>query len=105
MGDEFKFVMRLNNHSDTNNYCEAIANRFDLEGKRPFGAFDCKATTDEMVPKLQASIQCGPTTELDLPAFDWTNFPQYNNSRRGMPDKYDFDWVFFDPASNFTDSK
>jgi len=45
--------MRMNNISDTGNYCKAIAARCDLESGRsnPFhGATDCKITDPEMVP-------------------------------------------------------
>jgi len=46
--------MRLNNVSDTGHYCSAIASRCDLEANQhkefPFGALDCKATSDTMIP-------------------------------------------------------
>jgi len=102
--DNFTFVMRLNNHSDTNNYCSAIAARCDLQYAKqfPFGALDCKATSNTMIPTHQALIQLGPTTELGLPPFTWNNFTQFNDSSHGMPITYDFDWVFIDPSSNFS---
>jgi len=77
--------MRLNNISDTHHYCSAIASRCDLEKNQdnefPFGALDCKATSDTMIPYHQATIQNGPTTELGLPPFNWTHWPQYHKDR------------------------
>lgn len=102
--EEFQLVMRLNNHSDTGNYCQAIASRCDLQDPKafPFGSCDCKVTSDTLIPNHQAWIQVGPTTVVDLPPFNWTNWPQYIDSAKGMPAYWDFPWVYVDPQVNFT---
>jgi len=104
--DDFRFMMRLNNHSDTNDYCEAIASRCDLQypGDFPFGAVDCKVSADNLVGAHQAWIIDGPTTEF-APPFNWTNWPQYSNNSLGMPEILNFTWVFLDPTANFTLAK
>jgi len=62
--DDFKYVMRLNNISDTGNYCDAIASRCDLARNNsfPFGATDCKCTDANMVATHNAWIIDGPTS-------------------------------------------
>jgi len=108
--NEFIYVMRLNNFSDTQNHCQAIAARCDLESAGgqppftqgfPFGSVDCKATNDQLVGQHQAWIQDGPTYELN-PPFTWADWPQYANDSLGMPSLWNFPWVYYDPASNFT---
>jgi len=103
--DDFVYVMRLNNYTDTGNYCEAIASRCDLNSTPAmFGAIDCKATSDSMVPNHQAWIIVGPTDE-QLPPFNWDAFPTLTgdgNSTAGMPSLYNFPWEFIDPATNFS---
>ena len=95
--------MRMNNISDTGDYCSAIASRCDLayNNSFPFGAVDCKVTSDSLAGNHQAWIISGPTSQ-DLPAFSWENWPQYKGYREGMPDVFDFDWVHMDPNTNFS---
>lgn len=99
--DEFQYVMRLNNISDTGDYCEAIASRCDLNPQTtfPWGAVDCKCTSNDLIEELQAWIQSGPTYELEEP-FSWANWPQYQNVSLGMPQVFNFNWVFSDPYRN-----
>jgi len=101
--EDFKSVMRRNNHSDTGNYCQAIAARCDLErpNSYPSGALDCKVTSDTMVSTHQAWIINGPTAE-NLPPFNWDDWPQYANSSYGIGKLWNFSWVFIDPNNNFT---
>jgi len=99
--------MRLNNYSDTENFCEAIAPRDDLSNTTgspafPFGQLDCKVTNNEMITTQQALVIVGPTTELGLPPFNWLDWPENKRQRVGMPNVYDFNWVFMDPNSNFS---
>jgi Phospholipase B len=85
--------MRLNNVSDTGNYCDAISCRCDLQPHGPgvIGAIDCKATSGNMIGNLEAYIIAGPTTEM-TPAFDWNNWPKYINYSNGMPRSYNYTW-------------
>lgn len=101
--DQFKYIMRLNKHSDTHDYCEAIDSRCDLQYKRdfPFGTIDCKVTSDILIFSHQAWIQLGPTTIIDLPPFNWNDWPQYLNYAKGNPTLYEFPWVLIDPKSDF----
>jgi len=98
--DNFKSVMRLNNYSDTGNYCNAIAARCDLESNTtfPFGAVDCKATDAFMAKNHESWIIDGPTDQ-DLPPFNWDNWPQFASSRIGMPSLWNFSWNFWSPDS------
>jgi len=95
--------MRLNNHSDTGDWCQAIAARCDLESDSefPFGSVDCKSTDDKKVGDHKAWIQDGPTYELE-PPFSWANWPQYQPDYIGMPLLWNFTWVYYDPAQNFS---
>jgi len=104
--DDFRYVMRLNNKSDTGDYCQAIAARCDLSDKREFpnGALDCKATSDTMITNHQSWIIAGPTSE-NLPPFTWEHYPEYNHSRAGIPTLWNFSWVFLDPNTNFTSAE
>lgn len=101
--DDFKFVMRLNNVSDTGDYCQAISSRCDLNPNTsfPWGAIDCKVTSDYLAPTQQAWVIAGPTHQ-DVTPFSWVDWPQYTSSRNGMPDVYDFDWVYVNPNSNYS---
>jgi len=56
--------MRLNNISDTGDYCQAISSRCDLQRKTDFprGALDCKCTDEYMVGNHEAWIIDGPTS-------------------------------------------
>jgi len=100
---QHQYTMRLNNISDTGDYCQAIAARCDLQTNSsfPFGACDCKVTSDFFVGQHQALIIDGPTSET-VPPFNWEDWPQYQNNRVGMPSFYNFSWVFLDPYQNFT---
>jgi len=101
--EEFLYVMRLNNFTDTGDYCAAIAARCDLASNTsfPFGAIDCKATSDYMVGNHEAWLIAGPTSEL-TPPFNWQNWPQFSEQSLGMPALYNFSWVYFDPNTNFS---
>jgi len=101
--EQFEYVMRLNNYSDTHNYCEAISSRCDLNPATtiPWGALDAKVTADWLIPNHEAWIIAGPTSENVTP-FSWNNWKQFNIT--GMPMTFAFDWVFMDPAKNFTNS-
>jgi hypothetical protein len=105
--DDFKFVMRLNNISDSNDYCEAIASRCDLSSNSPFpfpfGAIDSKVTSDSLIYQQEAWVIAGPTTEQDIAPFDWENWPQFNQSRVGMPSVFNFSWIFLAAEPNYND--
>lgn len=93
---DFQTVMRMNNISDTGNYCDAIACRCDLEGPNgpgPFGAMDCKASAASMISSRDAYIISGPTTEL-TPPFSWNNWPTFANYSFGMDRTYNFTWQY-----------
>jgi hypothetical protein len=96
--EDLQIVMRLNNVSDTGNYCDAIACRCDLQPHGPgvIGAIDCKATSASMIGDLEAYIIAGPTTEMN-PIFNWTNWPKYENYSNGMPRSYNYTWQFIEP--------
>jgi len=96
--------MRLNNFSDTHNYCQAIASRCDLNSTTtfPWGALDCKATSDDMIYNQEAWVVSGPTQEINHPPFSWSNWPQFQNNISGIPNTYNFTWQFMDPAANFS---
>jgi hypothetical protein len=102
--EDFKYVMRLNNYSDTENYCSAIASRCDLEYNTsfPFGAVDAKVTSDTLVVNQDAWIVNGPTTTVNLPPFSWDNWPQYSNYSQGLARVYNYDWAYVSLAKNFT---
>jgi len=92
----------MNNHSDTGDYCQAIAARCDLQptgSNMLMGAIDCKVTSDSLVPNHEALIILGPTYE-NLPYFSWAGWPQ--NGMIGLETVYDFEWVFVDPKANFS---
>jgi len=61
----FRYVMRLNNFSDTGDHCQAIASRCDLANGTisglPWGALDCKTTSSAGIADHIAVIQDGPT--------------------------------------------
>jgi len=96
-------VMRMNNFSDTNNYCQAISARCDLNNSIsfPFGAIDSKVTSDALIGNREAWIIAGPTTNLGLPPFNWTAWPQFVNESNGLPNIFNFEWQFAGPG-NFT---
>jgi len=99
--EDFKSVMRMNNISDTQDYCTAIASRCDLAPDQdyPSGAFDCKITSNEWVGQHQNWIISGPTSE-NVPPFNWKDWPSLPMAE--MPEVFNFDWVFVDPSKNFT---
>jgi len=99
--EQFEYVMRLNNYSDTHNYCQAISSRCDLNPNTtfPWGALDAKVTADWLVGNHEAWLIAGPSSE-NLTPFTWNNWKQFN--MEGMPTTYAFDWVFMDPAKNFS---
>jgi len=99
--EDFKHVMRMNNFSDTGDYCDAIASRCDLAPDQdyPSGAFDCKVTSSNLALDHKSWIISGPTAE-NVPPFDWNNWPSLPMAE--MPEVFNFDWVFIDPAHNFT---
>jgi len=100
--NDFHQVMRKNNHSDTGDYCQAIAARCDLQPgseKSLLGAIDCKLTSDHLVPKVQSLIVNGPTDE-NLPPFSWENWP--TTKVEGLEKVYDFNWVLVGPKNEFS---
>lgn len=103
--DDFKYVMRLNNISDTGDYCQAISCRCDLNPTTvfPWGAVDCKVTSEIMAPNHQAWIISGPSSQNIVP-FTWNSWPQYQGYRNGMPTTFEFDWVYMDPNTNYSAS-
>jgi len=102
--EDFKNVMRMNNITDTNDYCEAIASRCDLQPAQtvPWGAYDAKVTSDQWIKNHQAWIISGPTTEVNLKPFTWNDWPNFNERISGIPSTFNFDWVFVSPNQNFT---
>jgi len=102
--EDFKNVMRMNNISDTQDYCQAIASRCDLSPNQtePWGAFDCKITSDKWVSDHQIWLISGPTTSENIPPFTWDDWPNYNILE--TPKVFNFDWVFVDPDRNFSAS-
>jgi len=102
--EDFKFVMRLNNVSDTGDVCDAIASRCDLDSSQdaPWGAIDCKVTSSKWVTDHQAWIISSPTTSKDLPPFTWDNWPEFDQQVASMPEIFEFDWVFLNPPQNFS---
>lgn len=90
-----KHLMRYDNVSDTGDICKAIAPRCDLLqiNASDFGAIDAKVTNRQFTKEMVASIISGPTTEDNLPAFNWDNWP--NAPKRGMPTVFDFDWLLY----------
>jgi len=102
--EDFKNVMRMNNISDTGDYCKAIASRCDLSGAGldPEGSFDCKITNDKWVHDHQVWLISGPTTNENLPPFSWDDWPEFQALE--MPRMFNFDWEFLDPEKNFTSS-
>jgi len=101
---DFQNVMRMNNVSDTRNYCEAISSRCDLQKSQtvPWGAYDCKVTSDKWIQDQQAWIISGPTIQVALPSFKWTDWPNFYQRISGLPTYYNFEWVFVSPDQNFT---
>jgi len=102
--DDFRYVMRLNNVSDTGDVCSAIASRCDLDDTEdePSGAIDAKTTSSRLVTDHQAWIISGPTTIVDLPPFTWSRWPQFEKKVASMPEIFDFDWVLVSPSQNFS---
>ena len=101
--DDMKNVMRLNNVSDTGDFCDAIASRCDLDKTEeyPWGATDCKITSDKMVAQHQNWIISGPTTK-NLPPFTWSDWPRFAKNISEIPKIFNFNWVYVDPKTNFT---
>jgi len=84
----------------------APAARYDLRpGPTPkglaFGEMDTKITSSNMLPHLSFVAISGPTTQhnKELPVFDFAT-TQFQVPHRGIPDRWDFDWVVFHPQSN-----
>lgn len=64
-----------------------------------FGAINAKLTTDEMVPRMEASVVGGPTHDTQ-PVFAWTpaveqQFPA--TYHYGQPESFDFPWFLTSP--------
>jgi len=104
--EQFEYVMRLNNLSDTHNYCQAISSRCDLNPVTtfPWGAIDAKLTTDKLIPNHESWIISGPTSQ-SVPVFSWNNWPEFSSNITGMPMTFNFDWVFISPSNNFSVSE
>jgi len=103
--EDMRFVMRLNNYSDTSNWCQAISSRCDLSSNRtfPFGAIDSKVTANFLIDDQSAWIIAGPTTELGIVPFSWSNWTKFTNESLGLPMSYNFGWQFITPY-NFSTS-
>jgi len=102
--EDVKAVIRMNNISDTNDYCLAIAGRCDLSPKEtdPWGSIDGKVTSDKFVSDHKMWIVSSPTTSENIPPFTWDDWP--NHHVLEIPRVLDFDWVFVDPNRNFSTS-
>ncbi|KAL7720127.1 Phospholipase B-like [Entamoeba marina] len=70
-----------------------IASRYDLDEKRPspFGAVDCKVGSKRM--GTGAWVYGAPSHDDQTP-FVWSESVFSDVVHKGMPDRYDFDWVF-----------
>lgn len=67
--------------------------RSDLQSSNPSpgGCYDTKVSNLSMILSMQAEVINGPTYD-DLPAFDWSAWPDYAKVHQGIPDLMKFDW-------------
>merc|ERR1739848_430504 len=95
--DSFKAVLRYNDYLNDplseGNPMWAICSRGDLTATNPgpFGCYDTKVTSDDLVGDLIAHTINGPTRSHGLPPFKWAAFN--NTVHEGEPEVYDFDFV------------
>jgi Phospholipase B len=91
-----KIVMRYNDYLNDPysllNACYSISARCDLNKNNPFGGLDSKVSNYTLSKQSITHAISGPTNEY-LPIFDWKAFP--NVTRKGVPDRFDFDFVAF----------
>jgi len=95
--ESYQALLRYNNYQndpiENDNPMWAICSRGDLSqhDPSPSGCYDTKSANLTMIWGLQASVINGPTY-VDLPPFDWTDWPAYANVHAGIPDLMKFDW-------------
>lgn len=88
-----------------NNAGDGISARYDLDVHFNLsGGIDVKVSNLELISKMTAIAVSGPTTENNsenLPVFDWKEIERKhslsNQSRLGVPDKFDFPYVVMSP--------
>eukprot|EP00792_Barthelona_sp_PAP020_P006934 TRINITY_DN3088_c1_g1_i1.p1 TRINITY_DN3088_c1_g1~~TRINITY_DN3088_c1_g1_i1.p1 ORF type:complete len:551 (+),score=134.84 TRINITY_DN3088_c1_g1_i1:125-1777(+) len=97
--DYFMIVMRYNKYQ-TDPYsigdpANALCSRYDLRTKHAsaFGCLDAKITSNKLIEEGDGIIQCGPTHDDQKP-FSWSDSKFYKEKHDGMPNTYDFGWVF-----------
>eukprot|EP01117_Protostelium_nocturnum_P005086 TRINITY_DN183_c0_g1_i1.p1 TRINITY_DN183_c0_g1~~TRINITY_DN183_c0_g1_i1.p1 ORF type:complete len:521 (-),score=165.39 TRINITY_DN183_c0_g1_i1:104-1666(-) len=79
------------------NSCNGIASRCDLNPvhPRPYGALDCKLTSNELSGNMTSEIIGGPTWD-DQPPFAWTE--QWKDTPHfGHPKVFNFEWFKVNP--------
>jgi len=99
--ESFKYMLRYNNYrSDPISKGDpgrAICSRFDLESTQPgpFGCYDTKVTDSSLFWKMTSHAINGPTTQNNIPPFEWNHFNNF--SHIGLPNLYNFKFVTVDP--------
>jgi hypothetical protein len=96
-------IMRYNDYEhdiySEDNPCNTICCRNDLRktNASASGCYDTKVSDYKMAVEMSSVIINGPTTSHHLKPFCWSSGPFVNSSHVGLPDVYDFDWVFTRP--------
>ncbi|KAL0215385.1 hypothetical protein P9112_007569 [Eukaryota sp. TZLM1-RC] len=108
--DEMKDIMRYNNRDDHEDFnAFAISSRYDLrkdEDKQiAFGAFDVKIVDQRTIKSLWFHAVAGPTQSHKAPVWSFSEWekrkdPKDHVPHRGLPDKFDFDWLKFGPVEH-----
>ena len=103
--ESYKAFLRYNNYKndsiENNNPMWAICSRGDLQNKdpSPFGCYDTKVSNLSMILSMEAQVINGPTY-VDLPPFDWSDWPSYSKVHNGIPNLMKFDWQWMKSQLN-----
>lgn len=106
-----KYILRYNGYNNNNSEFpddpskrspgNAISARYDLAKvfMNLSGAIDCKITNFEFAMSMTAIVIAGPTKDdnPNLKAFDWKDVKSLNILHDGVPQRFDFPWIYTSP--------
>ncbi|XP_043929904.1 phospholipase B-like 1 isoform X2 [Protopterus annectens] len=99
--ESMKHIMRYNNYLKDiyaeKDPCNTICCREDLKSFSPIpgGCYDSKVTDYFLASQFTAFAINGPTTEGNLPVFNWDQFKEVTH--KGLPNSYNFSFVTMKP--------
>jgi len=102
--DQLKALMRYNDYKqdpyERGDPTWAICSRGDFKAVNPDpgGCFDTKVTQYAWVASSISEAINGPTQSHNLPAFEWSQFPDIYHA--GLPPVYNFSFVQMQPSSS-----